>query len=529
MKKDKMNKAEQVQNESSPIKRKKKRKKAPIVIAVIVVLVVVWRLVACSMTGPAASVVMTTSPVLGELQESISTSGTVSSEEQKVYFAPVNGVLGKVNVAPGDVVKKGTLLISYDDKEAERAFKEAALQLTSSDSTYKGAISDSSEKQAKLNEANTNLNVLKQQIADNEAYLKSLQEKLSQNQRDTSNGLSEEGYQLSMKATQIQKEMAALSPDSPEYAQKAAQLQEVNTAQSRNSYLSQIASSSSSEYAVKMQKEIDEVTQRLADYKEYKAEMESQKSASEAGVLDTYQKQKYEADNEMSQLSFQKAQENYYTARQGITADFDGIVMDCTAVEGATVTGGLQLITLANSNEVKVSFSASKYDLAKLEKGQKASITISGNTYEGEISKINRMATAGSSGTPMVGVEIHITNPDDGIILGLDAKIVIYTHKVENALLVPVEAINADKDGDFLFVAENGVVVRKPVVCGISSENFAEIKEGITENDQVIVSSVATLTEGMAVVAVPGAGGAVGGGASSMGISGVSSAVTVTE
>ena len=119
------------------------------------------------------------------------------------------------------------------------------------------------------------------------------------------------------------------------------------------------------------------------------------------------------------------------------------------------------------------------------------------------MSKINRMASMNNSNTPMVGVEVHIDEPDDRIILGLDAKLTINTRSVENALLVPVEAINADRDGDFLYVVEEGKVVRKPVTCGISNDTYTEIIEGITEEDQIIVTYIGSLEEGMAVTVMP--------------------------
>ena len=79
----------------------------------------------------------------------------------------------------------------------------------------------------------------------------------------------------------------------------------------------------------------------------------------------------------------------------------------------------------------------------------------------------------------------------------------IYTDKTENALLIPVEAINADKEGDFLYVAENGIVVRKPIVCGISTDIYTEVLEGITEQDAIILTSSSDLEEGMAVTVMP--------------------------
>ena len=105
----------------------------------------------------------------------------------------------------------------------------------------------------------------------------------------------------------------------------------------------------------------------------------------------------------------------------------------------------------------------------------------------------------------MVGVEVHLTNPNDKIILGLDAKLTVHTDSAQNTLLIPVEAINADKNGDFLYVIENGMVVKRAITCGISSDEYTEVLDGITEEDQIIVNSLTgiSLEEGMAVTAVP--------------------------
>jgi RND family efflux transporter MFP subunit len=491
----------------------KKRRKAPIIIVVIVIiLLIVIRLVACGGQGGNAAVVTTAVPLRGEIEETVSTSGSIKSGEQKVYFSKVSGVLDQVNIAAGDSVKQGDVLVTYDMEQMDDMLKEAALQQEASSSQYNSTLDRNSDSQRKLQEAETNLSVLNQQIADNEAYLKQLQEKLEKNQRETANSLAEESYNLSVEATKLSEQLAALKASlaDPEHptAEEAAKMTELsqkiesnNTAISRNQYLSSVASSS--DYVAKMNQEIADVTDRLAGYKEYKAQMESQKSSSENSILDSYQKEQYNANEELANLTYAETEENYYTAKTGIVADFDGIVMDCSAIPGAAVTNGIQLLTLANSQDVLVVFSATKADLEKLALEQKVDLTIKNQTYQGTVSKINRMATLNSSGTAMVDVEVAIQNPDDQIILGLDAKLVVHTRKSENALLVPIEAVNGDKDGDFLYVAENGVVVRKPVVCGISSDTEIEITEGITDQDQVILTSSGDIQEGMTVVVVP--------------------------
>lgn len=493
----------ELQSEQNKKKERKgkKRKKTPVIICVIIVVVLAISAFSCGNGAEAAALVTTTTATRGAIQESISTSGTVSSEQQEVIFAEVGGKLAMVNVAAGDAVKAGDVLIGYDMKAAEDALKQATLQQSKSSAGYEAAMSDNSKNQAKLSEANRNLKVLEQQLTDWKANLKNLQEELSEYQREKNNDLAGENYELGEESAALQKQMLTLDKTSAEYAALQIRLQEISDDISYNQYIQQ--SIGTSDYVIDLEKQIAQVQEEIADFEKYKAEMEGQKTSSENTVLDSYDKEQYAADKELAAMSYQTAQADYDTAKQGVVAEFDGIVMECSAVQGATVTEGMQLLTIADSRNVKISFNASKHDVDKLEVGQQAKITISGNTYEGTVSKINRMATVNASNTPMVGVEVHIGNPDDKIILGLDAKLEIYTGKSDNALLIPVECINADKEGDFLYVVENGIVVRKPIVCGISSDTHTEVLEGITEEDQIIVSSLTGFEEGMAVTVMP--------------------------
>ena len=63
--------------------------------------------------------------------------------------------------------------------------------------------------------------------------------------------------------------------------------------------------------------------------------------------------------------------------------------------------------------------------------------------------------------------------------------------------------IESDKEGDFLYVVENGVVAKRPVVCGISTDSYTEIVEGLSEDDVIILTALTTLEEGMTVTVMP--------------------------
>ena len=120
------------------------------------------------------------------------------------------------------------------------------------------------------------------------------------------------------------------------------------------------------------------------------------------------------------------------------------------------------------------------------------------------------MAAANSQGTPVVGAEVHIKNPDDNIFLGVEAKLVIHTASAENVVTIPVEIVNADKQGEFCYVVEDGVVTMRRITTGISSDSMVEVKEGLKDGDQIVYDVTGTVMEGMKVIAVPMGGAGAG-------------------
>lgn len=472
-------------------KKKHKKKKWPIVLGIVLAVIVglcVWAVKAVEKAVSEMGAVVSTATVTrGDLQEHISAGGTVRSEEVLTVFAPVSGKVETVNVAAGDEVEAGMSLVTYDMESFDRSLQQAALQLEKTNAGLDNLFQKDRDSQAKLNEATVNLEVLNQQIKDNKNYLETLQDALVGYQRDTGNALAVE-------ALNLQAQLNGLAIGSDEYKQVSAAL-------ARNTYEQQNVGSH--EEVLELQKKIADVQELIVGYEEYKARMESQRNSSEATVMNSYDKTQYDVDSQLALMSYQAAEADYNDAFYGITADFKGIVTECSAVPGAMVSEGTKLITLENIEKLKVTFQASKYDIEKLSLGQKVEVTISGRVYEGEISRINRMATRNETNTPVVGVEAHILNPDENIILGLDAKLTIYTNKSENVLMVPVEAVNGDKDGDFLYVVENGFIAKKSVVCGITTDNYIEIKEGIDENAEIVLNSYTALEEGMMATVIP--------------------------
>lgn len=445
--------------------------------AVIVLFVVINSIVAKNM----APVVYTTEVTRQDIEQILSTSGTVKTQESKTYFSQVAVEVGKVNVSAGDNVKKGDILYAYDVAALEDEKLVAQLKIQSNDGAYKSSISKNNKYIGELGEANVNLEVLRQQIEDSENYVNLLNQKIT----DKQNALAYEGTLLQISLLEWSGE-----PDSEEYMNLQKQVQYNSYEQQHNKDIEA------------WQKEVSKYQDIIAGYKEYEAEMKSQKNTSESAALDSGSKEQLEANTQMENISAKETLAAVESVENGVLAEFDGVVTEISVVEGSIPIAGTQTLTLESTESVKVVVSVSKYDLEKIAIGQEADVTIAGNTYKGVVAKIDGMATTNASGAAVVGADIKIENPDSNIFLGVEAKVAVNTAFAEQALAVPIEVINSDKDGDFVYSVENGTLIKKRVVTGISSDSYCEIKEGLSEGEQIVSNVTVDMEDGMAVTAV---------------------------
>lgn len=172
-----------------------------------------------------------------------------------------------------------------------------------------------------------------------------------------------------------------------------------------------------------------------------------------------------------------------------LEADFEGVITQCNVTEGAYAAQGSPLFTLESAKDLYLAAEISTKDAANVEKGQKAVITSNDKDYDGEVSEVSRLAVK-TSGKPKVTVKIKIKNANSKLYLGAEADVDIFAASRDSVMTVPVEAVYSDADNDYVYTIENGLVTRKIVKTGISSEKMTEIKEGLAVDDRVIIAPV---------------------------------------
>ena len=450
------NTAELVKAELTP-QKKKKRKKRIIggVIAAALVLFIVSRV----LTPAALPMVMVRSAEKGTVKQTIDTSGTVKTEQQKTYFSPLAAKVEVCKVQEGDAVEAGQVLLTYDAQDLENRKKEAALQNDEAYYGYQNTMDKNSKDTSEYSRSSHDVEILEQQVENAKAEVRALKQYLTD----------------------------------------------------MGCFLREAQNDNHKNLAEEYQAKIDQATNQLAVKEEELAEFQSDlseqkgiKNSTESTMMTADAKKQAEAAKELQALKSAEVTDAVAQVSDGIKADFAGIVTGVKAVDGSNVENGGELFTVSSIEKVCVDVSFSKSDLEKIEEGQKAVATIAGKQYEGTVTRISRAAAKNEKGASIIQGEIHIDNPDADLYLGVDARVMVEGNKAENVVMIPVEAINIGKDGSFVYVVTDGMVQKRMVTAGISSDEYTEIKKGLEVGEQVIISVDAGIEEGMAVNPVEG-------------------------
>ena len=593
------------------MKKKKSRKKLVIGAGVLVVAAVAGVNIYGGMNAQeaAAPQVETVTAVRDNVQQTVETSGTVVSEEQKTYFSPVNAKIDTADLKEGETVKAGTSLIEFDQKDLEREAKKADLNVESGKLDMQNTLNKSDEAIQKQQNAAGGVASLKQQVAAQENYVASLKTRISQanasaqaaaskaaakkqedaaaaqeaqqqeiqreyaqaqttyqnetlpayqnqlnvlnnemNQAQTAYNQAENSYQMAFQAwssdqsdtnedalTQAEENRSdaqiAYQDAKTAYEDYKAQKPETPVLSDFTGDSDFVSDGTSTDVAASASSGTDDTTvaadttalenaleQASNDLAELQSKLSSQEAVAEAdpGAVTEEEKEKMEITNNLSELDQMSAQELVEAAKNGIKADFNGVVTKVSVVEGATTAPGTELFTLQNTDKVDVNVNISKYDYDKVKEGQSADITVAGKDYEGEVTSISHVATQNEKGASLISADIRIKNPDEDIFLGVDAKVTIHAEEADDVVVLPSEVVNIGKEGSFCYVLENGIITRKDITTGISSDEYVEVLDGIKEGDEVI-RDLGSLEEGMTAEAVSTSGDANGGNADSEG------------
>lgn len=168
----------------------------------------------------------------------------------------------------------------------------------------------------------------------------------------------------------------------------------------------------------------------------------------------------------------------------------------------STTSSGSSVLTIVDTNSIKIKVSVDELDVSKIKVGQTAVIkfdAISGKSFTGTVEEVPQTGTT-SNDVTTYDVVVAVNNPS-GIKIGMSANAAITVESKDNALVIPADALVEKNNKKYVRVStansnnntktnsleNSGTLVE--VKTGIETLDYIEVTSGLKEGQQVIVKS----------------------------------------
>ena len=524
---------------------KGKKKLIKIIVAVVLVVAIIAGIVVYAVKkandNKFEAVIMEVST--STVTQTLSTQGTVESLNRG-EFEIYNGVVVKeVFVNLGDKVEKGQLLATFEPASLNGIIAEKQSAYDTAKINYQNSVNSANEASTKLPVVEAQIAALEKEIVNlTAAAEKAKEESASENnvqKQSDSDWMKDIDFNTLLKLlgdSYTVEDLLALFTSSGADSNTvnaiinslgAGSSFDISAMLGTSSAEAQLMSAQLSLATLKAQKTMLETQSQNILGSTYKSIMDSAEASLNATKLSVGKLAEgwyADGDGIVSEINI-RAGEVYYSA-PNTSSNVDMSALLGMVSGGGNIDVGSVISSLSSSATAKnigmaveyydsfiASFSLGKYDILDVKVGQKAKITSLGHELDGEVIYISPVASGNSdfdigsmlgslsgtasSGSNSIPARVIIRNPDESIIIGIDVDIEIELDIVENAVTVPIEAVETDATGTYIYKlnSDGETVTRVPVQLGIATDTHYEIVSGCSKGDKIVQNPANTLKE----------------------------------
>jgi HlyD family secretion protein len=178
-----------------------------------------------------------------------------------------------------------------------------------------------------------------------------------------------------------------------------------------------------------------------------------------------------------------------------VTAPIAGKVSAKNISAGELTPAQTPSIVLENENSVNVVIKVTETNINSIVVGMAAKISVpsTGLSYDGAISTIDPSA---DQKTGTYDVQVSVTNSDDKLKLGMVTNVNLINSNEDNTLLIPNESIISEDGTSYVYVINDDKLSKRNVTVGQTKNQYIEVKDGLSENDEIVISGSSNIKDG---------------------------------
>lgn len=205
---------------------------------------------------------------------------------------------------------------------------------------------------------------------------------------------------------------------------------------------------------------------------------------------------------EMARLQYENAKIAYKIQMESsqVTAPIAGRVESFNISVHDMVSPQTTLCVISGEGGKSLTFYVSERIVGGLKVGDSIRVEKNGTEHSAAITEVSTMIDQASG---LFKVKASI--PDgDTLATGTSVKLYVIAQRAENVLTVPVDSIYYEGGNPYIYTYADGSLKKNAVTVGLSDNEYSEIPNGITANDQVVTTWTSELYEGSKVTLAGG-------------------------
>ncbi|MFM8741641.1 MAG: efflux RND transporter periplasmic adaptor subunit [Cytophagales bacterium] len=179
-----------------------------------------------------------------------------------------------------------------------------------------------------------------------------------------------------------------------------------------------------------------------------------------------------------------------------IKAPFDGVIGLRYVSQGAYITPTTAVATLYNISPAKIEFAVPARYSAQVKHGEKVVFSIENDltVYEGQVYAVEPRI---DPETRTLKIRALSENKSGRLIPGQFVKVQLILKSIDDAILVPSEAVIPDQGGKKVFIADHGKAKEVKIETGIRTEKSLEVLSGLKAGDTLLTTGILQLRQGI--------------------------------
>ncbi len=179
-------------------------------------------------------------------------------------------------------------------------------------------------------------------------------------------------------------------------------------------------------------------------------------------------------------------------AKTEIHAPFGGVVGLKHVSDGSYISAGTSVANLLQIDPVKIDFSVSERYASYLQKGVKVLLTIDGikDKIEGEVYAVEPKI---DMNTRTIQVRAICPNKNATIFPGAFANIHVLLKNIDDAIMIPSEAIIPELRGKKVYTIKNGKAKPVMIETGVRTSDKVQVLNGLQVGDTIVTTGIMQL------------------------------------